>query len=124
MGIILSTACLLLLYEVFARQGDRTYCAHIAVIGCGLALYATASALDHPPVGLFAMPGRPAPIVVDAFANLSSSVMIAGALIACLLSPAYGKNAKCDHGEYYALILFAVAGMMVMAMAGDLITLF
>ena len=37
MWVLLATGMLLLMYEVFASQGDRTYCAHIAVAGFALA---------------------------------------------------------------------------------------
>ena len=73
---------------------------------------------------LFGTGTRPAPLILDAFARVASSVMIVAGLVACLLSPGYTKNAKCDHGEYYALILFSVVGMMIMVMAGDFITFF
>jgi NADH-quinone oxidoreductase subunit N len=41
-----------------------------------------------------------------------------------MLSQSYVKKDGLEHGEYYALILFAVAGMMLMAGALDLITFF
>lgn len=123
-GVLILTALLLLMYEVFADQPDRTHCANIAVIGSAVALYLVLKDVAEPTRLLFGAGTRPAPIIVDAFARVASAVMIAAALVASLLSPAYAKNARCDHGEYYALMLFSVVGMMVMVMAGDLFTLF
>lgn len=124
MGIVIATAFLLLMYEVFSEQADRRYGARVAAIGLGVAMYVIAKDIDGPTRALFASNVRAAPIIVDTFARASSLVMMAGALIACLLSPAYAKNHGHDYGEYYSLILFAVAGMMVMVMAGDLFTFF
>lgn len=125
LGIIVLTAALLLLYEVFATDRDRTFCANIAVAGSVIALLAAFGALDEPPRSVFApASGGPAPLIIDAFTTFASVVMIAGGIITCLLSPAYVKNADCDHGEYYSLILFAISGMIVMVAAADLITFF
>ena len=41
-----------------------------------------------------------------------------------LMAPAYLKSHHVDRGEYYALLLFSAAGMMLMVAAGDLITFF
>jgi len=121
--ILVATGLLLLMYEVFADQSDRAYCANIAVGGFLFALWSMGRALGGDPVHLFGAVGS-APIVVDAFARASSLLLMAGGLIAALLSPGYAKNAKHDTGEYYALLVFAVVGMMVMVMAGDLMTFF
>lgn len=123
-GIVVATGVLLLLYEVFATQPGRTFCAHIAVAGGALAIFFALRAMGDPRHALFGSAGHAAPIIVDAFATFASIVMIAGGVLASLLSPAYARNADCDNGEYYALIWFSVAAMIVMAMAGDLITFF
>jgi NADH-quinone oxidoreductase subunit N len=124
LGIVIATAVLLILYEVFSSQGDRTYCAHFAVLGCAIAIAFALRGIEGPPHPLFGSAGRTEPLVVDAFASFASVLVIAAGLLAALLSPGYVRVAKCAEGEYYALILFAVAGMMVMAMAGDLIVFF
>jgi NADH-quinone oxidoreductase subunit N len=41
-----------------------------------------------------------------------------------MLSASYLRDSAIAHGEYYALVLIAAVGMMLMAGAGDLITLF
>ena len=123
MWVLLATGVLLLMYEVFATQADRTYCANIAVVGFAFALYAFYRQLGADPAYLFGQPGS-APVVLDGFARASSMLLIAGGLVASLLSPAYARNAHHDHGEYYALIVFSVVGMIIMVLAGDLITFF
>ena len=124
MGIVLVTACALLMFEVFAQGKDRTWAAHLTVVGLALALYMSVRAIGQAPEPLFASSTHAAPLIADSFASLASSVVIAGALVASLISPAYLANAGCAHGEYYALMLMSLIGMMVMTMAADLMTLF
>jgi NADH-quinone oxidoreductase subunit N len=123
-GVLLATGLLLLLFEVFSVATERAWAALLAVLGLSVALVLSLKMTAEPPVSLFGSPGRAAPLTADAFSHLASVVMIAGAIIASLLSPGYVKNANCNHAEYYALMLFAVIGMILMAMAGDLFTLF
>lgn len=125
LGIIVLTGVVLLMLEVFATQRDRTFCANVSVAGSAIALFFAITALDDPAQALFApASGGSAPILIDAFTTLTTAVLIAGGMLAALLSPAYVKNAECDYGEYYSLMLFAVAGMIVMVASGDLITFF
>lgn len=123
MWILIATGGLLLMFEVFAQQADRRYCANIAAAGFGLAIWSMAASLTAPAAHLFGAYGS-APLVVDTFARASSLLLLSAGFIASLLSPGYAKNAGHDHGEYYALMVFAVVGMMVMVMAGDLMTFF
>ena len=124
MGIVLGCALALLMMEVFGRGEDRRWAAYVTVLGLAVALYASVRAIGDPPALLFESATHPAPIVVDAFSSVASTVFIAAALVAALLSPTYLANAGCAQGEYYALMLMSVVGMMVMAMAADLITMF
>jgi NADH-quinone oxidoreductase subunit N len=124
MGLLILTAALLILYEVFAAQPDRAYCAHLTVVGLGIALAMTLARVGDKPTFVFGASAASAPLVIDAFARVSSMMLLAGGIVATLLSPTYAKNAGHDHGEYYALLLFSVVGMMVMVMSADLITFF
>jgi NADH-quinone oxidoreductase subunit N len=63
-------------------------------------------------------------IVLDDYALFFNVIICyAGALIV-LLSMDYLRRRGSDCGEYYALVLFAVAGMMLLAAAGDLVVVF
>ena len=122
-GVLCLTAFLLLMYEVFSEQSERTYAAQFTVVGFGLAMALVVRDLDAPSTFVFG-PEAAAPLVVDTFARVALLLLMAGGLVATLLSPAYARNAGHAHGEYYALITFAVVGMAVMVMAGDLFTFF
>ncbi len=58
------------------------------------------------------------------YANFFDMVFAASGALTVMLSRSYTAREGIEHGEYYALILLAVAGMMLMAGAADLIVLF
>ena len=61
---------------------------------------------------------------VDAYAIYFFYLFLAGTAIAILMSIKYLEVEREDHGEYYALILFSVIGMMCMASGMDIVLLF
>src|SRR5271169_2590889 len=80
--------------------------------------------------GLTGMPpGRGAPgmlgtMYVDRFAIYFWYLFLAATAIAILMSLRYIETEHENHGEYYALILLAVAGMMCMAAGVDIVLIF
>jgi NADH-quinone oxidoreductase subunit N len=63
-------------------------------------------------------------VLVDRFAIYFFYLFIAGAAIAILMSIRYLEVEREDHGEFYALVLFSVIGMMCMACGFDVVLLF
>lgn len=63
-------------------------------------------------------------VVVDGFATFFRVLCFAAAALAVLCSSAYLTAEKSNSGEYYALLLFAVAGQGVMVTANDLLMVF
>ena len=63
-------------------------------------------------------------IVLDNYAVVFKSMFLLGAALSILLSVKYLDIEGEQHGEYYALILFSVIGMMFMASGVDLLMLF
>jgi NADH-quinone oxidoreductase subunit N len=61
---------------------------------------------------------------LDRFANFAIAVVALGSLLSCLLSYYYLRELKIDHGEYYALVLLATSGMILLVSAVDLIAVF
>ena len=62
--------------------------------------------------------------VVDNFALFFKQLFLAATLFTILFSVDYVEKRIHSSGEFYALLLFALLGMMVMASANDLLTLF
>jgi len=63
-------------------------------------------------------------IRIDPFSSFAICVIAGASILACLLSIAYLMELHINHAEYYALILLATSGMMLMVAAVDLITVF
>jgi len=61
---------------------------------------------------------------VDRFALYFYYLFLAGTAIAILTSSRYLEIERENHGEYYALMLFSVVGMMCMASGVDIVLLF
>ena len=80
--------------------------------------------------GLTGMPpGRGAPgmlgtMYVDRFALYFWYLFLAATAIAILMSVRYLETEHENHGEYYALMLLSVAGMMCMAAGFDIVLIF
>ncbi len=63
-------------------------------------------------------------VTLDSFTLYFSMLFLASAILAVIISYRYLEIEGEQHAEYYALILFATAGMMFMAAAVDLVTIF
>lgn len=63
-------------------------------------------------------------LVVDGFATFFRYVVIMVGLLTLGISFAYLKQEHADSGEFYALVVFSVAGQCVMVTANELIMIF
>jgi len=63
-------------------------------------------------------------LLIDPFAIYFSYLFLAGAAIAVLMSIRYLEIEQENHGEFYALMLLSVVGMMCMAAGFDIVLLF
>lgn len=90
----------------------------IALIGAALALLATRFQALYPGAAYSGL------VRADAFSLFVHLVVIGVAFLAILGSTTYLKREDLDAGEFCALILFATAGMGVMAGAQELLTAF
>lgn len=71
-----------------------------------------------------AMPALHNAIVIDRFSLYFDYLFLAGTAIAILMSVRYMKTEHENHGEYYALMLLSVIGMMCMASGFDIVLIF
>ena len=79
------------------------------------------------PLGRAGLPGQTAfmnTMLLDHFAIYFWYLFLAGAAIAILMSVRYLEIEHEHHGEFYALILFSVVGMMCMAAGIDIVLIF
>jgi NADH-quinone oxidoreductase subunit N len=130
--ILLSVcACLLLLLSLM-RDEARRWGAGLAALACAVTL--AALAVYPMRFGLEAMRipdqfiGFGGAFVLDSCAVFFKGLFLMSALLTLLFSARYlqegGRKAGTEGGEYYALVLFAIVGMMLVASAGDFLTLF
>ena len=63
-------------------------------------------------------------LLVDRYALYFFYLFLAGTAVAIFMSAKYLEIERENHGEYYALMLFSVVGMMCMAAAFDVVLLF
>jgi NADH-quinone oxidoreductase subunit N len=62
--------------------------------------------------------------ISDGYSQFFKVIFLVSLVLSILISINYIKVEKSNHGEYYALMLFATLGMMIMASAGNLIVLY
>src|ERR1700756_1416925 len=74
--------------------------------------------------GVTAQAGFMGTVLVDRFAFYFFYLFLAGTAVAILMSVSYLEVERENHGEYYALILFSVVGMMCMASGFDIVLIF
>lgn len=111
-------ACLLLLVDLFIPKGRKGWTAFLGAIGLAMAMGLT---LAHAGQERFAFSGM---VVLDGFSSFLSMLFLATGLLGIALAYGYLKRMGIERGEYYALLLFSVTGMMLMAQAADLIVIF
>jgi NADH-quinone oxidoreductase subunit N len=63
-------------------------------------------------------------VKLDRFANFAVALVALGSLLSCLLSYYYLRELRIQYGEYYALLLLATSGMILLVSAVDLVAVF
>jgi len=94
--------------------------AFVGVLFSGAGVYKIQMFLARSP----GVPGMLNTMVIDRFALYFFYLFLAGTAIAILMSVRYMETEHENHGEYYALMLLAVAGMMCMAAGFDIVLIF
>ncbi|NLC58943.1 MAG: NADH-quinone oxidoreductase subunit N [Armatimonadetes bacterium] len=123
--VVLLGAAAVLLLDLFLPRGRRRVLGGVALVPLGVALGWVLRAL-------WAQSGGPsqlhkvfgALLLRDPYSLGFDVVFLVAAILGVLLSLRYVEREALPAGEYYALTLFAVFGMMMMAMSAELITLF
>ena len=116
--IVLGAGALVLLLDLLPRLLGKEVLATVALAGVVGALLASLARWGKPGRAFHDM------VVLDDFALFISVVICYAAALVILLSIDYLRRSDAGSGEYYALVLFATAGMMLLAAAGDLVVLF
>src|SRR5712664_233804 len=121
--ILTVCACIALVMEVILPYSKSKLIAYFALVGVGLAAISLGVqwwyVRDTLPLdGFYGM------VRIDGFALLFKAVFLVSAALAIGISTRYLDIEGEQHGEYYALVLFATVGMLFLACGYDLITLY
>ncbi|MBI3013996.1 MAG: NADH-quinone oxidoreductase subunit N [Candidatus Tectomicrobia bacterium] len=113
-----ATAILVLMVQAFVPLVTSRSLALLSIIGSLLSLVATLGLWGQEAVLFSGM------IALDTFSLFFNVVFLLGAILTVLISVEYLEREQIAHGEYFALVLFATVGMMIMAAGVDLIAIF
>ena len=121
--VILGGALLLLLIDVLVVRWKDVVATSTAMIALAVALGFSIHIWIVNQHGAFPH-GLDAMVTGDRFAQFFNFALLASAALVILVVPAYLKRSAFDSGEFLSLILFALAGMMLLAAALNLIVIF
>jgi NADH-quinone oxidoreductase subunit N len=116
--IVSGVAILLLLVDFVLPYGKKHLSAWVAMGGIVWALWRTLAQWGQTQHGYSGM------VALDSLSTFFNVLFLASTGVVVLLSHPFLKKEDVEHSEYYALLLFATAGMMILASGLDLITLF
>src|ERR1700733_11200594 len=118
-------ALAILMFDLWLSAEEKWMNPVVAMMG---GLFATASVYNiqswTPRNGVPAVVGFSGSMLIDRFAIYFWYLFLAGTAISILMSGRYLETEHENHGEYYALMLLSVAGMMCMAAGYDIVLIF
>ena len=115
-GLLVLTAILVLFWDLWIQEEDRPHLVWLTISGFGLT-----GAVSF---GLWGQADASGPLALDSYALFFNGIFCLAGVLTVLMSGSYLDLTKIRQGEYYALLLFAAVGMVLMAAATDLITIF
>ncbi len=111
-------ACGLLIVDLFVPDERKSLTAGLAALGLVVSMVLALTQLGTEAAAFNGM------VIVDGFAVFLIVVLAITGLFGIALSYDYLKRTGIERGEYYVLMLFSIGGMMLMALAADLIVVF
>jgi NADH-quinone oxidoreductase subunit N len=116
---VLSMAMFILLADLFLKSSNRILVYVLAQITLFVAAYFTVS--THVPTVGYAFTGM---FVDDPLADVLKLMILLGTAVMFVYTRQYMQLRGMFRGEYYALVLFSVLGMMVMVSGQSLLTIY
>lgn len=115
-GLLVLTAILVLFWDLWIQEEDRPHLVWLTISG-----FVLTGAVSF---GLWGQADASGPLALDSYALFFNGIFCLAGVLTVLMSGSYLDLTKIRQGEYYALLLFAAVGMVLMAAATDLITIF
>ncbi len=113
--------CVLLLLEAFGSGRHRAYLMPLTLASLAIAFVMTLMQWSDAATGSTTFHGL---LALDRFSIVFNCIFLVGATLAVLQAPAFMREHHFEFGEFYSLLLFATVGMMILAQATDLVTIF
>jgi NADH-quinone oxidoreductase subunit N len=117
MACVTAAAIAAMLAEAFRERGERMPIGPLGVVGLAGAALATFALWDHR-TSSFGV------VQADNFGLFVTGILVIVGLLSLAISGPTVERERLPQGEYYALMLFGLAGMMLMATASDLLVIF
>jgi NADH-quinone oxidoreductase subunit N len=116
--IVAGWAALLLLIDLAIPAGHKHWTAWLAILGLVAAGAATATQFGFTWTAFGRM------VAVDGFSQFLNFVFLISGVVGIVLARNTLQRMGIERGEFYPLIMFTISGMMLMAVATDLIVVF
>ncbi len=114
--ILVITAILVMAFDIFVD--DKRVVGYVSLLGLAVAAVVCVGLLGRPAQAIQDM------AVSDGYSLILNLIFIATAALSILIALSYLSDKGMQRGEYYTLLLFSTAGMMLMGAATDLIVIF
>jgi NADH-quinone oxidoreductase subunit N len=118
LAFLIVWALALLLVDLWIPTGRKGITALLAALGLAAALGLSLAQANQSYTGFGGM------VAVDGFAVFLNVLVLASGVAGVAIAYDYLKRTGIERGEYYCLLLFTVSGVMLMAIATDLIVVF
>lgn len=111
----------IMMVDAFSKNGARRTNATLALIGLVATLAALIGLWDGSVTSYESFAGM---IRTDHLRLFFSGIAVLSAMIAVLLALQFLRDESLPPGEFFSLLMFGTCGMLMMAAAGDLVTVF
>jgi NADH-quinone oxidoreductase subunit N len=118
-AITASTGLLIMLLNAFFRHIERRIAGALSLVGLALAAFATLSLWEQD-----ASISYRGMIISDQFRLFFALIFLAVTFLTVLISLRWIEEEALPVGEYFALLMFATTGMLLMSAANDLVMIF
>ncbi len=118
LAALIAWSCILLIVDLTIPKEHKGWTAVMAAFGLVLCLGLSIAQFGRSATGFNGM------VINDGFSTFLTILFLSSGLAAIAVAYDYLKRMDIERGEYYVLLLFSISGMMLMAVANDLIVVF
>lgn len=116
--LVITAACVVLVFDPVLRRSDKDGLVWLSLGTLAICMGLTASQIGDLTLIFSGL------VVIDTYGAFWKLLLYFVTGLTILLSYSYLKEERLYYGEYYGFILLALAGMMVMVSASDLLTIY